>query len=152
MSHWMPFWHDERSQSVRPFSTSSTNSYWSRGRRCRNASLSSEELTVIVQTVFFSAWDSAPQKAAASTARSASFLDVGMARFSSRTTTLTAGPPPCFGSVQSYGKKLLGDHHQHAAGRVLDERLRDRAAPPARRPAFHVLVADDDQVGVDLLR
>ena len=44
---------EERSQSGRPFSTSSTNSYSPFGRRARNVSFSSAELTVMVQTVFF---------------------------------------------------------------------------------------------------
>src|SRR5688572_26916973 len=44
----------------------------------------------------------------------------------------------------------VGDDHQHATGSVLDQRTRDRAAPPAGRPAVQVLVADDDEVGLDL--
>src|SRR5215813_14829982 len=43
------------SQSERPRSTSSTKSNSSAGRYRRNVSFSSAELTVIVQTVFFSA-------------------------------------------------------------------------------------------------
>lgn len=44
------------------------------------------------------------------------------------------------------------DHHQHAAGGVLDEGFGDGAAPPAGGPAVEVLVADNDQVGLEAAR
>src|SRR5258708_5872520 len=50
------------------------------------------------------------------------------------------------------GNYLASDDDEDAAGRVFDEGLGKRAAPPARRLAVEVLVADDDQVGADLLR
>ncbi len=63
----------EASQSRRPRSTSSTNSYWSSGRRRRSTSFSSGELTVIVHTVCLPALASVA-KPAASTAASRKML------------------------------------------------------------------------------
>src|SRR5258708_7016904 len=122
----MPRLHAERSQSLRPGSRSSTKRYSPGGSRRRNASFSSEELTVMVQTVF---------GAATSGGRGAQ--RAGGARPGRRAPTL---------------ESLAGDHDQDAARRELDQRLRERAAPPALDPAVEVLVADDDQIGADLFR
>src|SRR5260221_3183982 len=65
--------------------------------------------------------------------------------------TLPAGPAQP-GRRTPTGESLFRDHHQDAAWRELDQRLRQRPAPPALDPAVEVLVADDDEVGVDLLR
>src|SRR4030095_4412692 len=69
MSHWTPARHADESQSGRPCSTSSTNWYLSAGRLRRKASFSSEELTVIVQTVVLSACAGAAAKQSATRGR-----------------------------------------------------------------------------------
>src|SRR5258705_5380166 len=88
-SHWMPFWHEVRSQSSRPFSTSSTNWYWSFGSHWRNASFSSDEFTVIVQMVFFSACAAGIQSAA-SNAPATKILE------EERIESIVLGPQPEF--------------------------------------------------------
>src|SRR6185295_17747944 len=69
MSQRTPVLHAEASQSGRLRSTNSTNRYLSAGRYRRNASFSSAELTVIVQTVFSYAATGSATTAAASTSR-----------------------------------------------------------------------------------
>src|SRR5437763_6646437 len=73
-----PARHAEPSQSGRPRSTSSTNSKSSAGRLRRNVSFSSGELTVIVHTVFLSAWASATNAVARTAATSADLIGTGI--------------------------------------------------------------------------
>src|SRR5437762_634215 len=73
-----PARHADASQSGRPRSTSSTNSNSSDGRLRRNVSFSSGELTVIVQTVFLSAWASATNAVARTAATSADLIETGI--------------------------------------------------------------------------
>src|SRR5258706_14253465 len=47
---------------------------------------------------------------------------------------------------------LASGDDEDAAGCVFDEGLGERPAPPSRRPAVEMLVADHDHIGADLLR
>ena len=51
----------------------------------------------------------------------------------------------------TYIIELFGDRDQYAAGSVLDQRRRTGPTPPPRRPAIEMLVADDNQVSLNLL-
>src|ERR1700687_3796349 len=73
-SHRIPWRHADPNQSDRPRSTSSTNSYLFGGKLRRNASFSSAELTVMLQTVFFSAFASCAQTAANNAVRKKSLV------------------------------------------------------------------------------
>src|SRR6185295_5659694 len=100
----------EASQSGRPRSTSSTNSYSPSGRRCRKTSRSSAELTVTVQTVRFSARASMPPPKAKSATRRATRACTDKDRKCPGIPTI---PPVGFGQ---------GDYHRWAG--------RGGAAPP----------------------
>src|SRR5215471_7685653 len=110
MSHWTPARHADESQSGRPCSTSSTNWYLSDGRLRRNASFSSGELTVMVQTVAFAAYTGIAANGSARRAR----ITVVLKRMAGdesgyRPRHCTSAPPP-WPSVAG------GKPHQGSAG------------------------------------
>ena len=66
--------------------------------------------------------------------------------------TLSATYQASSGYFKTASSSLFDDDHQDTARRVLNQGLRNRAAPPTLQPIFAVLVAQHDQVGADAVR